>query len=449
MWKPDYSATPAGGGGTGKTTATLQSSIANAKFYTMNSQYEVFKCLYNGENTSNLTGQNATEEPITTSPNYSSSTGLYKEATGAKYIWKYMYTIPTDDVLKFLSTDFMPIVLSTNTSRTAVKALAVAGSLDVALVESVGAGYGNNATYYAPVQGDGTDGVVKITTNGTGGISSAEIVNRGSGYTYATVALVSGNLTGGPGGTKYGLFTTYTTGGWTGLSTVASVTPTTRAAIEVILPPLGGHGFDHEEELNAKRVMTNIRLSYAEGSGDFPVDNDFRRIGIIRDPYNWNTTTLSTAETLSGLKAVKITGTSFDYVQDELITQTLASGDVAYGQVVSWTLDTNTSLVGSSGSNPTGKGTLKYIQLSDAHTHKGKVISFGGANSITGSASGAAGTIDTSASGTGSYVGLTFASGISNPEIQPNSGEFIYTENRRLIDRAPDQIEDIKLVIEF
>ena len=30
--------------------------------------------------------------------------------------------------------------------------------------------------------------------------------------------------------------------------------------------------------------MTNIRLTYSEGSGDFPVDNDFRRIGIIADP---------------------------------------------------------------------------------------------------------------------------------------------------------------------
>ena len=62
MWKPDYSATPGGGGQIGKQTATGASSIADAKFY-VNSAYEVFKCLYNGEDPSNSTGQNATEEP--------------------------------------------------------------------------------------------------------------------------------------------------------------------------------------------------------------------------------------------------------------------------------------------------------------------------------------------------------------------------------------------------
>ena len=56
-------------------------------------------------------------------------------------------------------------------------------------------------------------------------------------------------------------------------------------ALEVVIGPEGGHGSaDMEAELNAKRVMTNIRLTYAEGAGDFPVDNDFRRIGIIKDP---------------------------------------------------------------------------------------------------------------------------------------------------------------------
>jgi len=46
-------------------------------------------------------------------------------------------------------------------------------------------------------------------------------------------------------------------------------------------------------------------------------------------------------------------------------------------------------------------------------------------------------------------LGVTFASGLAAPEIENNSGDLIYVENRRLITRAPDQIEDIKLVIEF
>ena len=119
--------------------------------------------------------------------------------------------------------------------------------------------------------------------------------HAGSGYTYGNVLLGNGNLFSDAG---------LTSAVTTGASAVG--------AIEVVLPPEGGHGSDHETELNGKRVMTNIRLTYSEGSGDFPVDNDFRRIGII-DPFDWGTTTFSTADTLSGLKAVKITGASADF----------------------------------------------------------------------------------------------------------------------------------------
>ena len=421
MWKPDYAATPGGGGQIGKQTATGANSIADAKFYVMNSAYEVFKCLFNGEDPSNTTGQGATEEPTTAGPNYASATGLYTETTGAKYIWKYMYTIPTDDVLKFLSSDFLPIVLPANTSRTGVVAQAVAGACDVVLVEDAGSGLPASQTLYTSIKGDGSNGVVEFVTNGSGTITSASIQARGSGYTYANVLLTNGNLFSDSG---------LTTAVTTGASAVG--------ALEIVLPPEGGHGSDHETELNGKRVMTNIRLTYSEGSGDFPVDNDFRRIGIIADPFNWGTTTFSTADTLSGLKSVKITGATADYTVDEKITQTVTGG-TAYGTVVSWTLD----------SGSTTAGVLKYIQTNDAHTDQGVVRAFesNGSNAISGEQSTASGTVDTSYGST--LLGVTFASGLAAPEIENNSGDVIYVENRRLITRAPDQIEDIKLVIEF
>ena len=421
MWKPDYSATPGGGGQIGKQTATGASTIADAKFYVMNSSYEVFKCLYNGEGPGNSTGQNATEEPTTAGGNYSASTGLYTESTGAGYIWKYMYTIPTDDVLKFLSSDFMPIVLPANASRTAVVAAAVEGACDVALIEDAGSGLPASQTLYTSIKGDGTGGVVELVTNGSGTITSASIQARGQDYTYANVLLGNGNLFSDAG-----------------LSSAVATGASAVGAIEIVLPPEGGHGSDHETELNGKRVMTNIRLTYAEGQGDFPVDNDFRRIGIIADPYNWGTTTFSTADTLSGLKAVKITGATADFSVDEKITQTVTGG-TAYGTVVSWTLD----------SGSTTAGVLKYIQTNDAHTDQGVVRAFesNAANAITGESSAASGNVDT---GYGSaLLGVTFASGLAAPEIENNSGDVIYVENRRLITRAPDQIEDIKLVIEF
>ena len=421
MWKPDYSATPGGGGQIGKQTATGANSIADAKFYVMNSSYEVFKCLYNGEDPSNATGQNATEEPSVAGANYDSATGLYTETTGAGYIWKYMYTIPTDDVLKFLSSDFMPIVLPANASRTGVVSAAVAGAIDAVLVEDAGAGLPASQTLYTSIKGDGTGGVVQLVTNGSGTITSASVQARGSGYTYANILLGNGNLFSD-----------------TGLSSAVATGGGATGAIEAILPPEGGHGSDHETELNGKRVMTNIRLTYAEGSGDFPVDNDFRRIGIIADPLEWGTTTFATADTLSGLKSIKITGATADYNTDEKIVQTVTGG-TAYGTVVSWTLD----------SGSTTAGVLKYIQTNDAHTDQGVVRAFesNGSNAITGESSAASGNVDTGYAST--LLGVTFSAGLAAPEVENNSGDVIYVENRRLITRAADQIEDIKLVIEF
>jgi hypothetical protein len=430
MWKPDYSATPGSGGQVGKQSATGATSIGDAKFYVINTQYEVFKCLYNGQNPANPTGQNATNEPKTTpsAGQGSYAAGIFTEEAGnAGYVWKYMYTIPTNDVLRFLSTDFMPIVASTDTTRQATEAAAVNGAVNAVLIEAAGANL-PNGTHYAPIIGDGTGGKVSVVVN-TGSLVSVSVVAAGSGYTYASVPLKTGT---GSGATAYGLFSD------SALTSSVTVGSTATGALEGVISPQGGHGADMELELNAKRVMTNIRLTYAEGSGDFPVDNDFRRIGILKDPYTYGTSSFATVDTVNGLYAVKIDGATSDFQADETITQTVTGG-VAKGTVVSWTLD----------SGSTTDGVLKYIQSPDFHKDSGKVRAFesNGANAITGAISLASGTVDTANNST--VLGVTFANGLANPEIAANSGDMIYVENRRLITRAPDQIEDIKLVIEF
>lgn len=442
MWKPDYSATPGSGGQVGKQAASGATSIGEAKFYVINSQYEVFKCLYNGENPANPTGQNATNEPKTTpsAGQGSYANGIFKEEAGnAGYIWKYMFTIATSDVLRFLSTDFMPIVAATDTTRQATEAAAVDGAVDVVLIENVGANL-PNGTHYAPIIGDGSNGIVELVVS-AGALVSSTVTDSGSGYTYASVPLVTGT---GSGATAYGLFSD------SGLTSSVLVGDTTTGALEPVISPQGGHGSNMEIELNAKRVMTNIRLTYAEGSGDFPVDNDFRRIGILKDPYAFGTTSFATVDTVNGLYAVKITGANADYQADETISQTVTGG-TAYGTVVSWTLDSESTTDTGPGATPPNQrsGVLKYIQSPDLHKDSGVVRAFesNGANAIDGAISLAEGYVDTADNS--SVLGVTFTSGLANPELAPNSGDMIYVENRRLITRAPDQIEDIKLVIEF
>ena len=409
MYRPNYSPTPGGGGAIGVQTALGSSALSGSKYYVMNSNYEVFKCLYNGQTPANATGINATYEPKT-SPTAGQGTyanGLFSEGTANGYIWKYMYTLSTADVIAFLSSDFLPM-------GTYAGPAAVDGAVHIAVITDGGANMPANGTVYAPVDGDGSGGIVKVTTSAGGAISAVEMQAAGTGYTYGNVRLVNGNV--------------YSD---VGLSNAVTIAANATGAVEVIMSPEGGHGADLAAEFFAKRVMTNIRLTYAEGSGDFPVDNDFRRIGIIQDPFNFGTTTVASASTLRGTAAVKLTG-SGDYTIDEEITQTV-SGGTAKGRVVSWD-STN--------------GILKYFQSPDLHTHNGKVLAFDHAsNNVTGATSSTARPID--ANQDTALADISFTDGKANPEIAPNSGDIVYIENRRQITRAADQIEDIKLVIEF
>ena len=81
----------------------------------------------------------------------------------------------------------------------------------------------------------------------------------------------------------------------------------------------------------------------------------------------------------------------------------------------------------------------------------GGYVAFSGTNQITGATSGATGTT----AGTTETVTLlnsntvTLTSGYANPELAADSGNIIYLENRKPIQRASDQTEDIKVIIEF
>jgi len=431
MWKPDYSET-ASSGLVGKNTTFGESSLADSKFYVLNSKFEVFKCLYNGQKPDFPTGQLAIDEPTTTPQPGKGSyvNGIFKEEPGnAGYIWKYMFTIPTNDVLKFLATDFFPIVLPNDITRVSVANAAVDGSVEVALIKSYGESL-PNGTFYAPIIGDGDGGVVKIV-NTSSTINSVEVVSPGQGYTYASIPLANGT---GAGESAYGLFTNQAlTSPYTQLGSSA------KGELEPIISPQGGHGSNPEHELYGKRVMISIRLTYAEGGGDFPISNDFRRIGIIKDPYIFGTSNFATTETLSGTKALKINNAGTPYLSDEIIKQEHDDGTITYGTVVAWIPDAGNSQ----------NGILKYYQSSENHLNNGKIREFvsGTGVAVQGLESLASGQIDVAQDG--SLSGIVFADGLANQEIHPNSGDIIYVENRRLISRAPDQIEDIKLVIEF
>jgi len=224
--------------------------------------------------------------------------------------------------------------------------------------------------------------------------------------------------------------------GEAGLTTPSSMGSGSGGAISVITSPKGGHGFDAVGELGGHYVMAAVTLTQAEGD-DFTTSNDFRSVGLVVDPTNFGTTTVATATTRRQTYAVRLDTNSGSFDADEVITQASTG---AVGKVVEW--DSTLSILYYQQESYKGYGT---------NATSGGYVAFSGTNTITGGTSGITGTT----SGTSETLTLlnnneiTLVSGYATPELAADSGNIIYLENRKPIQRASDQTEDIKIIIEF
>tara|TARA_B100001079_G_scaffold85297_1_gene73402 strand:+ start:79 stop:720 length:642 start_codon:yes stop_codon:yes gene_type:complete len=207
-------------------------------------------------------------------------------------------------------------------------------------------------------------------------------------------------------------------------------------AVEVVISPKNGHGNDAIGELGGHFVMTATTLSQAEGD-DITTSNDFRQVGIIVDPTNFGTSTVATASTARQTFVVKGSSVSGTFEVDEKITQATTG---AVGKVVEF--DSTRSLL-----------YFQQERFGDFGTTStnGDHSVFEGTNVITGATSSATLTpsSDSETITLANNNTLATTSGYQNPELQPDSGNIIYLENRKPIQRDSDQTEDIKLIIEF
>lgn len=104
------------------------------------------------------------------------------------------------------------------------------------------------------INGDGTGALAIASVDSTANsISNVEIVNRGSGYTFAEVRIT------GAGDSQ------------------------TLANTSVLLGPPGGHGSDVINELYANKVGISVTFSNTE-SNTISTSNDYRKIGLIKNP---------------------------------------------------------------------------------------------------------------------------------------------------------------------
>ena len=403
MYRHDYTSS--------NTSTSGSSNLYDSTFYFLTSAYRLYKVLDNNAGSA-FSGSEPTSE--SSSP---------FESGG--YVLKYMLTISTSDFAKYGTTDFIPVV-----SDSTVSAAAVDGAIESISV-TAGSGY-TDGTYYSAIYGDGSSAgtssgaIVRIT------ISSGSIVSfgltagtdttihaAGSGYTFGYVNL----------GSDY-IFSD------SSLSSSTTIGSGSGGAIDVIISPDDGHGFNVVTELGAHYVMSAITLTQAEGD-DFTTGNDFRSVGIVVDPTTVGTSTIASSTTARQTYVVKLDTSSGTFDADEVITQASTG---AVGKVVEW--DSTLSLLYYQQESFKGFGT---------NATTGNYVAFSGTNQITGGTSAATGTTGASTETVtlANSNTLTLTSGYATPELQEYSGDIIYLENRKPIQRASDQTEDIKIIIEF
>lgn len=323
-------------------------------FYTVvddNTEYNVYKCLFNGSNSSVTV--NSTVAPAVKT--------LDPIVTGDGYIWKYMYSVNKTQYNKFATTKYIPVI-----ANNTVKDAAVNGTIEVIDILDPGRGYNNyiasavfrtgdlsiggvNTIYGAPedavaeddyyrgcvikitsssvgaagqyrrivdykgvggqkffildspfntapaandeyevypyiyVWGDGTENIVAearviINPNSANSIVEVEMLNVGKDYRYAESYA---------GQTPDSIPISIDSAFIDLPATVSQAANFRQAVFKPILSPPGGHGSDLLKEFGAKRVCISTKFNNSEG-GTIPTQNDFRQIGILKNPLYTN-----------------------------------------------------------------------------------------------------------------------------------------------------------------
>lgn len=429
MYRHDYSIF-------NRTPLTSQPGLYDSNFYVVNDNLKVYICLQNGSSPDFPNGRPSFDQPdfIDLEPRPAGS-------SGDGYIWKYLYTIKPSDLYKFDTIEFIPVPEDWGVVRddgktnesVGIKENAIDGKIEIISIRSRGSRYEPISRTYTdiPILGDGIGGKATITVDSFGKVSDVFVSDGGSGYTDGIIRFEPG----APGVPQE-------------LRNNGNI-----AQFDVIIPPKGGHGYDIYRELGAYRVLVYSRFITNESNPDVILNNDFARVGLLKNPTKYGSSTeLLDESEVSALKSLKLVGITSQtvYRADSIITQTIGVGKTAIGFVASWNSIT---------------GVLKYYQpVGLATVGVGyKIHDFtatpesGGSLLIVGSTEQSTDLqIDTGFTGFTTVInnrtyqlGSNFRSGISSAEYNTKSGELIYVDNRFAIPRSANQKEDIKIVLEF
>ena len=405
-------------------------NLYSASYFVINEDYQVYLCLQNGTDPDNPSGRPSLDEPT--------FTDLEPRAAGTSgdgYIWKYLFRIKPSEIVKFETTDFIPVPAdwATSTDNAAVRDNAVDGSIKIVAVTDSGVGLGTaNRTYSnVPIKGDGSGATCTIVVNNDQKVDTVTISNQGSGYTYANVDLVAGGVPTG----------------------------TSRPTLDVIITPQGGHGADIYRELGAYNVLLYSRIENDNENPDFVTGNQIARIGVVQNPEA-SAGTILNSDKASAVNALKLVGAGYSsatFTADSFITQTVGLGSTAVGRVVSY--DQVTGVLkywqdrSTAGFNTDGSKNTNPVYGFKMNRFTPGIADGGSFNIIGGSSTLAIQTsftgISTEINSRTYYLGQSFNEGVAQPEVEKYTGNIIYVDNRPSITRSSSQKEDIKIILQF
>ena len=433
-YRHDYSISnaPPNSGGT---------SLYTANYFVVNSDFRVYICLQNGTTPETPDGKPSLDEPT-----FTDLEPRTPGTSGDGYIWKYLYSIKPADLIKFDSTDFMPVPRDwgSDAADAAVKNNATDGGIKIVVVKNRGTGIGTaNQTYTrVPIKGDGFNAECTVVVNNDAQIESVTVSNEGFGYTYGNVDLSAGSVP----------------------------TPTSQPTLDVIIPPPGGHGADIYRELGATNALMYARIENDAENPDFITGNQVARIGILENPKAFNSNEILTLDKASAAYALRLSGTGYSsvtFTADDYVRQTVATGSTAVGRVISYDQTTGVlkywqdrtiagfATAGSSGISTALTPTHLDLNVPSYNTTRftsepaagGSVTIVGGGSNL--SISTAFSGLSTTLNNRTYYLGQSFTKGVSNPEIDKYSGNMIYVDHRPSITRSSNQKEDIKIILQF
>ena len=426
MYKSDYSST-------NPSPITGSMRLYDANYYVMNSDYRVYICIDNGSSGINTTGNASQDEPTFTDLEPSKA-----GESGDGYLWKYLYSVSPSDVIKFDSTEYIPVPNNWESSTDA-QITAVRQNGDCTLndnqikkvyVKNRGSGYTLPTGQSCKILGDGTGATVVVDVDSSGRITDTTVTSGGKNYTYGIVDLGTTSANA-PGQSNY-------------------------AELIPIIPPSKGHGFDIYKELGTDKVLIYARFD--DSTKNFPIDTKFSQVGIIKNPTIYDSTGISTTVysqgEFSGVYAMKLGGTPSGSISVGDKIQQSVDGGIALGYVASYDSETKVLKYYQDRSlylNSTTYGNIDYIGISTI----GKVLQFNSTNQVTKVNGGFSANVEnftgitTTISNKIINLGVQFTNGLSNPEINKKSGEIIYIDNRPTVTRNSRQKEDVKIILEF